>query len=120
MEPRLVPSPSLLPLILFYVTFDPLPESKVTRKCNQQKEGETGNEVSGAWCLLGREYICMAEVISTVHLNSLAVFITMSLSIHHQQLYYLPKCCCFFGQYTYKSIIGICVGHNRENSGSAA
>ena len=92
-EPSQIPSPSLLPLILFYVTFDPLLESKVTRKINQQNEGETGNEASGAWRLIGREYnICMAEVISTVHLNSLAVFITMSLSIHHQQLYYLPKC----------------------------
>ena len=90
-EPSLVPSTSLLPLILFYVTFDPLPESKVMRKINQQKEGETGKEASGAWRLIGKEDICMAEVISTVHLNSLAVFITMSLSIHDQQLYYLPK-----------------------------
>ena len=64
----------------------------VTRKIYQQKEGETGNEASEAWRLIGREYICMAEIISTVHPNSLAVFITMSLSIHHQQLYYLPKC----------------------------
>ena len=37
-------------------------------KIKQQKEGETGNEASGAWHLIGREYICMAEVISTVHL----------------------------------------------------
>ena len=84
-EPSLVPSPSLLPLILFYVTFDPLPASKITRKIYQQKEGETGNEASGAWHLIGWEYICMAEVVPMVHLNSLAVFITMSLSIHHQQ-----------------------------------
>ena len=61
-EPSLIPTPSLLPLILFYVTFDPLPESKVTRKINQQKEGETENEASGAWRLIGRDYICMAEV----------------------------------------------------------
>ena len=82
-EPSLIPSPSLLPLILFYY---PLLKSKVTCKIHQQKEGETGNEPSGAWRLIGREYICMAEVISTIHLNSLAVFITMSLSILHQQL----------------------------------